>query len=177
MSQRDYHLPEMTEEERDEYRRRYAHDRDTATEWNPDDYPQESVTEWIETIINAQIDLYADTGASELCLHEPYSEGATPNRYRLRLRHPDTCVSDVSMAYDAGEMEAYLRGLEAGVTGRIERESGVDTEPEGVTVGDVQVTEGPDSDGVMIHHDGENRSVLLSELRELADSDEPVEIR
>ena len=119
----DRHPDDLTDEEREEYRRRYAHDRDTATEYDPEDYSQESVGEWFVKIINARIDYDADTGASELFLHEPFSGGNEPDRYRLRLRHPDTSVSDVSAAYDAGEMEAYLRGLEAGLGGRIESKS------------------------------------------------------
>jgi len=79
--------------------------------------------EWFETIIREQILPNANTGDSELLLNDKDLADRNPRRFRLRLRHPDTTVSDLSLAYDAGEMEAYLRGLQHGLGGRIEQKS------------------------------------------------------
>jgi len=33
------------------------------------------------------------------------------------------------------------------------------------------------NDAIIVHHDGDNRAIMLSELKEMADSDNPVTVR
>jgi hypothetical protein len=123
MSQREpKHRPihHDDEQDRDRFRRRYKRKRDTAAE-TPDSV--DDPAEWFETIIQNQILPHVDTGESELQLSDKDLSAVDVRRFRLELRHPDTCVSDVSLAYDAGEFEAYLRGLQHGLDGRIEQKS------------------------------------------------------
>ncbi len=50
------------------------------------------------------------------------------------------------------------------------------TEQPMIHVGDVQVYTDDTEDGIFVKHRGDNRFILLSELRELATTDHPVEI-
>jgi len=122
MSQRDYYPGDDFdgEQDRERYERRYKRDRDDEAD-TPDDV--DDPAEWFETIIREQITPNANTGESDLLLNDKDLADRNPRRFRLRLRHPDTSVSDLTLAYDAGEMEAYLRGLQHGLGGRIEQKS------------------------------------------------------
>ena len=114
------------EQDRERFKRRYKRVRDGEAE-TPEGVDDPG--EWFETIIENQILPDADTGASELQLSDKDLSAVDTRRFRLELRHPDTCVSDVSLVYDAGEFEAYLRGLQHGLQGKISRKS-YDTDDE-----------------------------------------------
>lgn len=113
------------DQDRDRFRRRYKRTRDCEAS-TPDDV--DDPAEWFETIIENQILPHVDTGASELQLSDKDLSAVDTRWFRLRLQHPDTCVSDVSVPYDAGEFEAYLRGLQHGAQGKISRKSYDDDE-------------------------------------------------
>jgi len=113
-------------QDRERFNRRYKKHRD-AEAATPDTV--DDPADWFHTIIENQIIPHTDTGASELLLSDKELSAVDTRRFRLRLRHPDRCVSDVSLAYDAGEMEAYLRGLQHGLQGKITRKS-YDTDDE-----------------------------------------------
>lgn len=98
---------------------RHRHERDSTAN-NPGD---QTPDEYFRSIVENRIAPRAETGESELVLTRRFLTVEEPTRWRLRLRHPDTSVSDVTPALDAGEFEEHLRGLESGLSGRIERKS------------------------------------------------------
>jgi len=92
----DRHPDDLDDDERKEYERRYAADRNDASEYDPEEYASgdhDGPVDWFDTIISNQILTLCDTGASELTIHEPFSGPRNPDRYRLRLRHPDTWLT------------------------------------------------------------------------------------
>jgi hypothetical protein len=107
-----------SEEDRQRFRRRYKAARDTEAS-TPEAI--NDVAEWFEKIITGRIVPYANTGESELALQDKDLRDSNPRRFRLRVT--GSVVRDVSLAYDAGEFEAYLRGLEHGLSQRIEKEA------------------------------------------------------
>lgn len=111
----------------------YDNDNDTRPVQNTREYaehrnqdvqngPEQTPGEWLAAFFDNRVKPDVDTGESQLFIHEPYTGANEPNRYRLRLRHPDSGETDISPALDAGEFEAYLFGLVHGLNGEIERE-------------------------------------------------------
>jgi len=96
--------------------RAYAEHRNTDVQ----NVPGDDTDTWLVGLLDKRVRPSVDTGDSRLYIHCPYTGPNEPNRYRLRLRHPDTGESDISPALDAGEFESYLFGLIHGLTGEIE---------------------------------------------------------
>ena len=76
--------------------------------------------EWLAQLLDKRVRPVVDTGESRLYIHVPFTGPNEADRYRLRLRHPDSGETDISPALDAGEFESYLFGLIHGLTGEIE---------------------------------------------------------
>lgn len=68
---------------------------------------------------------------SDLHVSERPQDGEGRRRFRLRLRHPDSTVSDVGLVHTAREMDAFLRGLSHGLGGTIERKADTIDDTEG----------------------------------------------
>jgi len=69
---------------------------------------------------------HAETGDSELILREPFTGAGEPDRYRLRLRHPDTGETDIGPSRNRDEFEAFLHGLRMGYEERISSKARTD---------------------------------------------------
>jgi hypothetical protein len=69
---------------------------------------------------------HAETGDSELILREPFTGAGEPDRFRLRLWHPNSGETDIGLRYTPKQFEAFLHGLRMAYEGRISRRADTD---------------------------------------------------
>lgn len=111
--------------------------RETEPEANrPTTQPDNSnrgPVEYLRVIVDKQLrpntDLVPDIDAgyegerSELYIGESVRLVDGTRQVRLRLQHPDSCVSDISPRLSPRALDHYLRGLVAGHRGTIEQKA------------------------------------------------------
>lgn len=87
-----------------------------------------TVKEWLNARLGLIADIYdADERPGGLFLHHR-QPGPDAEYWGVRVKHPDTSESDLFTTDDAGELEAFIRGVELAERNAFETKLGEDNE-------------------------------------------------